>query len=470
VAKKLLITGELLALGWLTVTEDIRLVALAILTVLGGVSLISLTLIRWPLAALLTLVATSAVPRADWSIAGLRLHPEHVVIGVLGLVVLLRNGRGIYRLLDLRTFDYFLLAYVALNFFSSTFASPEPNRTLRWAVLQALVMAPYFLIRVIAKEKQTLWKVWRFLLLVGSLESLYGCISLLSNRAFGTRFGVEVEQYGTIPGTYGTQYEANLFGSYTACTALMCLAAFLISRDADRRWYLYGFIISTVAMSISLSRAVFLSFFLGIFVVLWITARVQQLEIRRVVRLTAFGTLVMLAVSPVIIPMLRERFENVDITDVTSDATLVERLIQTKVAMDNIAAHPVFGSGTASFQLFFNWQEYLPEMGDIAGWLGNTPLRILHDTGIVGLSAFVAFIASLAYAGRSMRQCTEPQTRIILLTLTSGAILYGMTFQSTEATTLAFTWVHLGLFANAVILMRIEQSSKANPVAEMRQL
>jgi len=468
--KKLLVTGELLVLGWLTLTEDVRLVGLAIAGLIGAIGVVTLVVVAWPLGALFSLVAASAVPRAVWSIADLRVHPEHVAIAVLVLVVFCRHGRQLWGLLDLRSFDYFLLAYVVLNFFSSAFSSPEPNRTLRWAVLQVVVMAPYFLIRVLAKNKETLWKVWRFLLLIGVLESLYGCIALLSNRAFGTRFGVEVEQYGGIPGTYGTQYEANLFGSYTSCAAVMCLAAFLISRDADRRWYLYGFLISTVAMSISLSRAVLLSFFVGILVVFWITARAQHLEISRLVRVTVFATFVMLAVSPVLFPMVRERFENIDVTDVTSDATVVERLIQTKVAIDNIAAHPVFGSGTASFQLFFNWQEYLPEMGDIAGWLGNTPLRILHDTGIAGLTAFLGFIGFLAYAGRRMRHCTEPKTRTVLLALASGAILYSMTFQSTEATTLAFTWVHLGLLANAIILLNADHMPKSGALRGVSQL
>ena len=127
--------------------------------------------------------------------------------------------------------------------------------------------------------------------------------------------------------------------------------------------------------------------------------------------------------------------------------------------MDNIIAHPVWGSGTASFQLFFNWEDYLPEMGDIAGWLGNTPLRILHDTGIVGLTIFLTFLGTMAWAGRKIKKNSNPKSRIVMVTLTSGVVLYAMTFQSTEATTLAFTWVHLGLLANGIILVKKTQDS-----------
>jgi hypothetical protein len=389
-----------------------------------------------------------------WTIGGIHAHPEHLAIGAIVLVVLCRVPQTLRRSLNLHAFDYLLLGYIALNFFSSAFASPEPNRTIRWAALQVLVIAPYFLIRVLVTDSTILWRVWRFLLLTGALESVYGCIALLSNRAFGSRFGVEAEQYGSIPGTYGTQYEANLFGSYTACAGIMCLAAFILSRDSDRKWYLRGFIVSALAMSMSLSRAVLLSFCVSIPFVLWITARRQNFEIRRLARIAVFAVLALLAAAPVLVPMVRERFENVDFTDVTSDETVVERLIQTKVAIDNVTAHPVFGSGTASFQLFFNWQEYIPEMGDIPGWLGNTPLRILHDTGIAGLTVFLAFLSSLGWAGWKARGVMDPQTRIVLWALGCGVVLYAMTFQSTEATTLAFTWVHLGLLTNAIILAK----------------
>ena len=302
-----------------------------------------------------------------WSIAGLHVHPEHVATVAVLIAILCRWPKNLRRALNLQSFDYLLIGYIFVNFFSSAFASPEPNRTLRWAALESLVIAPYFLIRFLVTNRETLWKAWRVLLVAGVLESLYGCISFLSNRAFGFKFGVEVEQYGHVPGTYGTQYEANLFGSYTACAAIMFLAALLMSRNSDRKLYLYGLLVSSFAMLISLSRAVWLSFPVAMLFVFWITSRTQHFELRRVVRIAVVAAAALLAASPLLVPMVRERFENIDFTDVTSDETTVERLIQTKVAMDNIIAHPVWGSGTASFQLFFNWEDYLPEMGDVAG-------------------------------------------------------------------------------------------------------
>jgi hypothetical protein len=37
-----------------------------------------------------------------------------------------------------------------------------------------------------------------------------------------------------------------------------------------------------------------------------------------------------------------------------------------------------------------------------------------------------------------------------------GTIVYAITFQFTEATLLAFTWVHLGLLASGVVILEKE--------------
>ena len=41
------------------------------------------------------------------------------------------------------------------------------------------------------------------------------------------------------------------------------------------------------------------------------------------------------------------------------------------------------------------------------------------------------------------------------MALSAGLLLYAITFQATEATILAFTWVHLGLLAAAVALFNL---------------
>jgi hypothetical protein len=58
--------------------------------------------------------------------------------------------------------------------------------------------------------------------------------------------GIELEQYGFTSGTYGAQYETNLFGSYTACCVIM-FSGIVRSERRARQWYGWGFAITLVA-------------------------------------------------------------------------------------------------------------------------------------------------------------------------------------------------------------------------------
>jgi O-Antigen ligase len=454
--KRAAIAVEVCAIGWLIHTEDLNWIAPTLLASIGAIGCVVLTFTAWPTGAIALLIAGSAVPRIVWSVANLHIHPEHLVVFAALVAVLAKRAYRLDRF-NLQTFDYFLIAYVALNYFSSAFASPEPGSTLRWAVLHTVVILSYFLLRLLVQTREMLWNAWMVLLIAGGAAALYGCVAFVSNRLFGTSFGVETEQYGTIPGTYGTQYEANIFGSYTACVAIMFLAGFLMSRDRNRKWWVGGFLAGTLALVISMSRAVLLSFPLVVLVVFWMTAKAQHLETRRVVKIALLATIMLLLSTPFLVPMLQERFSKLtDVSGLTEDESSLSRLIQIKVAVDDIHDHPVFGTGTASFQLFFHWEDYVPEFADAAGWLGNTPLRLLHDTGVVGLAVFLGFIASLAWRFRRVAHYSDHRTRTVLVAMMCGTVLYAITFQFTEATLLAFTWVHLGLLASGIVILEKE--------------
>jgi hypothetical protein len=90
---------------------------------------------------------------------------------------------------------------------------------------------------------------------------------------------------------------------------------------------------------------------------------------------------------------------------------------------------------------------------DEPGWISNTPLRILHDTGIVGLIAFLLFSVMLYAAARRALRLVTGRTAAAVTALLGGSVLYAITFQATEATMLAFTWIHIGLLAAAVTIL-----------------
>ena len=223
--------------------------------------------------------------------------------------------------------------------------------TLRWAVLNAVVVSPYFLIRLLIKNQSSLYRAFHVLLWVGAAESVYGTVCFLSNYLFHTSAGVELEQYGVIPGTYGTQFEANLFGSYTACCAIMFLAYFLLSQEPRRAWYGWGFALTTVGAFISLARSVFFALPLAAAVVVWVAIRKGQFRIRRMVPLMLGAGLLILAVSPILVNLVRERFSTIDLSELSSDNTTVSRLLQVAVAIEDVQARPMLGSRHRQFSL-----------------------------------------------------------------------------------------------------------------------
>ncbi len=454
------LAGEILVLGWLVATEGIADVRLLALVLLGVIATTVAITFRWPAGAVFTLVIASAMPRLVATVFGLHLRPEHVAIGLVLIVLCVQMFRKrIQCWPKIHYFDYFLLAYVALNFFTSAFTSPEPRMTLRWASLNAIVIAPFFLLRFLVTSRKKAYQAVEMLMWTGAAESAAGIVCFLSNAMFHTTFGISAEQYGFIPGVYGTQYEANIFGSYCGCCAILFLAFFLLSQKSHRNRYIWGMALCLIAALMSLARSVLLALPIAAAFVLWVVYKSGRVQFRSLVRLAAVVTVLVLLVSPFIFNLVVERFSTIDIDELSADNTTLTRVVQIAAGLEDIRMHPLLGTGTASFQLFFNWDDYMPGMGgdtDAGGWLGNSPLRVLHDTGIVGLAIFLLFLGFLVSASRKAFRIADPQTKVLLLALSGGLILYAITFQATEATMLAFTWVHLGMLAAIAEIVRTQ--------------
>jgi len=447
------LAGEMLVLAWLFATEDLSQFGFFILII--GVALGTLTVVftDWPIGCVVVLAIGAAIPRFNATLFGLHVRPEHVATSIALLAIAVQLLRGHIQLnLRLRNFDYWVLTYVGLNFLSSAITSPQPAMTLRWATLNALVVTPYFLIRLLVKNDRHVWLALRGLLCVGVSEAIYGTLASISNHIWGTTWGVELGQYGSIPGTFGTQYEANLFGSYTGCAAIMCLAFFLLSKDPKRSWYGWGLTFGLVGAFFSLARSVLIGLPIPVFALLWISAKKGQFALRRLLPVAVGVGVVLVMLSPFVLEYVSARFSTIGVSDVSMDVSTAGRLVQMGAAVEDVKVHPILGTGTSSFQLLFKLSDLGIDVNyedaDI-GWISNSPLRILHDTGIVGLTVFLIFLGTLARTAYQALRVAVHSTKVSIVALSAGLLLYAITFQATEATLLTFTWIHLGLLAAA---------------------
>lgn len=397
------------------------------------------------------------MPRIAVGIFGWNARPEHFAAAIVGLCVavwLLSRKQGT----KLDKLDYFVLAYVVANYLSSAFGSAEPSTTLRWALQNNLAVLAYFLIRLLIADRQTLGSAFRILLGVGISEATYGLLCYVSHYLFGTRAGVEIGQYLVdVAASCGTMYEPNLFGAYSGCFAVLFLALYL-SGGKHRSGNLVGFLVASLASISSFSRAALFALIVSTGWVFWKTRRFRANSPNRLV-VFALGFALVLAIS--ITPIggvVRERVSALYYQGFTEE-TAISRVLVIQQAIQELPNHLLMGRGTASFNLSFDWANYIPEWTSDKTWIGNAPLRILHDTGLIGLTAFLGFVVFLCLKIRRSFRSKGPVS--MLLGLSAGALLYAISFQSTDGTILAFFWAHMGFLASAAIL-------ETNPALDAR--
>jgi len=394
-----------------------------------------------PGVAVAAMMAASAMPRLFVEIGGLKARPEHLVCGLMVLLApfWLRHRP---EPVQWKKFDYILIAYLGMQVFSSVVMSIEPMQTIKWAVQQIIVVMAYFLLRILLVDKASFSRAFNAILVVGLLGSVYAIVSFYSNLLFGTDFGVQLDQYGSTPATYGAQFEANLLGSTCGACSAMMLMMFLRTKE---RKYLLGFSISFTAMAISLSRGALAGSLLALALVVYHNR--SHFDRAKVGKLALAMLGITIGVAPAVYGIWAERFSTVEITDLSADDTTRDRLVTVALAGEGIAEHPLAGNGTSSYQLQYTDEAFGEP--DQPGWIPNTETRILYDTGIVGFGLFITFCC---YLGVSVKRLLKKTPVLELEALVLAFVVYCVSFQFTEGTLLAFTWVHLGLIACAVVL------------------
>jgi O-antigen ligase len=431
-----------------------------------GVAVVLLTGFRWPYGALVGLITASAMPVFFVEVFGWKARPEHFVAAIVTVATVVWLAISKHRPV-LNKLDYWIIAYVTINFISSAFESSAPSATLRWALQNSLAVLPYFLIRFLVRDLEALEKAFRFLLAVGVAEAAYAILCYVSHFVFGSTTGISIGQYFSgISAPYGSMYEPNLFGAYAGCCAVMLLSLYLL-RGRNRSGYIACFLIASLASVLSFSRAALLALVIVISWVFWKARSAKSTGHHKLATVGLAASLMLVVAASPLGAILSERFNNLYYEGLTEE-TAVSRFIVVQQALQEIPDHTLLGSGTASFNLSFDWASYVPEWADVqTTWIGNTPLRILHDVGLLGLTAFLGFFVSVWLNIRKGLRSGSGQVPI-LVALWAGTLLYGISFQSTDGSILAFTWVHLGFLASASTIIMDVPKSEA-PAVTMEQ-
>jgi hypothetical protein len=408
-----------------------------------------------PMLAITVLLVAVAMPRMYVELSGMKARPEHIICGMLLFALPYWFKKKKHQFVWM-TADYLLLAYLAVHFFSSTFTSIQPGQTIKWCVQQAIVVLPYLFLRLLVTDRSSFQRIFRIALIVGAAEAAFAILCFYSNLLFDTEVGMEIGQYGPIPGTYGTQLEANILGSYSGAASVMFLTMYLRQR---RRIFLFGFALTFAGMAISLSRGALLATTVAMGVICLRGLQLRLFNRQVLVRIAFVMLLVGVTVAPALYGLWSERLSSVDVTDISADDDTRVRVLTAGLALDGIFDHPIVGNGTSSYQLQFSAADI--GAGDEAGWIGNTELRVLYDTGVLGLFFFTGFLVYLVLGVKRLLK-REPVPELEALTI--AGLLYCVSFQFTEGTLLAFCWVHLGLLAAGLAIFQGVRRAEIVPI------
>jgi O-antigen ligase len=443
------------AVIYLAATESLDWIPLVAVALVGLV----LLLFRWPYGALGMLMAAAAVPRYQLAISSWNAKLEHLIAAAFGLILLLKIWHRDQNWRKLDKVDFLLLLFLALGFFSSYVASPDRSATLRWSLLLTLATSPFFLVSQIVDTRERLDKGMKILLLVGATEALFGIFCFLCYLLFGTEFGVTFFFYlDFIPGVHGSQWEPNIFGSYCACFAVMFLFYYLAG-GRQGSWYLAGFLVTTVGVLLSLARQGWASLIIVGAMILLYSQRRKKIQWKRLMPV-GVGILATLLIGVTLMRDLPERLATLAIGKAADDPTVLHRLKFLAFAVEDIREHPILGLGSSSFQLLYEDED---NVGVGPAWLDNLVIRVIHDTGIVGLIVFGWFIFELSRRAWRVLASSFHQPAIAAVgALSAGALVMLIAYQLTDASTLGFTWIHFGMLAAAV---RIAGSASRGAIA-----
>jgi len=439
---------------------------LGLVVIVGLVGLTALVL-GWPFSGVAILIVAALFTRYRFDVGPITVRFEHIAVLAVGAMAamqqMVHRGRIRFPLAA-----WFALAWWLMNLIAALFFSPYAPTAVQNATRLALLVLTFVLIVNLIPNRQHWWWAVGLFVIAGVIEAAFG-VTARALFPFGINLGVQVSWSFTEPIPYGTFEEGNLFGSHIASWALLLsmliLATGLWKPTRQQFWRLAGLAILLLGLFLSLSRAAWLTFVAGA-ALLFIFYRKNswhQINIGLLIILVAPFTILLLLI---IAPFLPASWPFVDrlqsFLTLSTDDTFSARLSDWSLAWHDWLQHPLTGWGPGSFA------DIHGELRSRPAWISNLSMRLLQETGIIGILTFVGFLSALILpAVKVSRLQTNSRDRAALLGLTIGYIvLIGIAYQSTDGIWIAASWVHAGLIAAGTIVLapsKAQETSHSQP-------
>ncbi len=426
---------------------------------LGGVGLAGLAA-GWPLSGVALLIVAALFTRFRYDIGPVSVRPEH-------LAALAVAGLGLTQMAIHRARLRFplpvglALGWWGVNLISALFFSPVLLNGVQNALRIGLLILTLFLVANLIPNRRAWWMAITLFLAAGVAEAAFGILARVL-YPFGFNLGVQVSWNFTEPIPYGTFEEGNLFGSHIASWATLLLMLLLTAGSLRRPTLRQGLLLAglgvlLLGLFLSLSRAAWLTFAAGA-ALIWVFHRGAAWHAaNRLALLLAAGPFLIFTLLG-LAPFLPSSWPFVDrlqsFLSLSSDPTFAARLNDWALAWNDWLQRPLTGWGPGSFADLHGLIRANP------AWISNLGLRLLQETGIIGLLLFGGYLFTLILPAlkRSRRLPLLPDGAALFGLTLAYLLLIGLAYQSTDGIWLAASWVHAGLILAGVRVLTPEES------------
>lgn len=425
----------------------------------------------------LVVAATMSGLRTDVTIRGyeLTIRPDQVVlVALLPAIAVALTRRGLARWWSVLHTPVF--AFLAANAVASVAASGVRDVSLQGTALMTVYVAMYTGVVVLIADRPT-WarRLLAVVVGLGFVHALYGTAAILLFAAGIDVGGVMFRQVGPHSVTAKSTFpEANLLAAFMLLLAIFSAVRLVSVPGGVRRaaWF-GGFCLAGLVIVLTVTRAAWLSFLLGL-LLLGLALLIRGKSPRRVLAamrpvllgLVVIGVLSLLVCDPLLSRLWGE--EHVLLTrmyslgfvvgmpaDCNNDAavqgaagvgsctSVVGRMEIFKEGLEGWRDRPLLGHGTFGGQATGR------------GYWMSSFIQALYDTGLLGAVALLAMYLVVTVAPwRASRRALDAGERDLFLACALGNALLMLTSQLASFLWVGFPWIFMGLTTAAVVGMR----------------
>lgn len=374
---------------------------------------------------------------------------------------------------DLRFFLFFL--YIVVSFLSIFIAQDKSRAILVWG-FTVFVILTAVVISYLAKKKEDLKLIEKFLLLSTFIVTIFGIVQFLGST-FGipdSWLGLRVEYAAWTKEILGFPriQSFSLEPLYYANFLLIPFSLFFVSafRNPNKKYLSILFLIS-LNFVLTFSRGIYLAWAVTFLAALFFARQElvskKALKIIGTIFLGAIMAIAMIAFSSF---YTNKNFSKIEIakkhaTSVTDQSISVgERETAWENATKAFLSSPLLGIGIGNFG---PWEAGYPKEVPKGGWniVNNEPLEILTETGILG---FLSLFAALGYlffkAIKAFQGTDDPYFRVWFSGLLIALLGIAAQYQTFSTLYIMHVWVAIGLlFACVNLIDKQNAIQKSNP-------